>query len=88
MKSKATKRFWQGYRQLPPPIQQLAVRSYRRWRLDPSHPSLHFKQLHGYSDRFSVRIGRHHRAIGMLSGDTVIWVWIGSHEDYNGLLGR
>jgi hypothetical protein len=37
-------------------------------------------------NRFSIRIGEHHRAIGQLAGDIVEWVWIGSHEDYNKLL--
>ncbi|HEV2713822.1 MAG TPA: hypothetical protein VGU64_01070 [Terriglobales bacterium] len=37
-------------------------------------------------NRFSIRIGDQHRAIGQLVGDIVEWVWIGSHEDYNKLL--
>jgi hypothetical protein len=40
----------------------------------------------GKDNRFSIRIGDHHRAIGRLTGDVVEWVWIGSHEDYNKLM--
>jgi len=40
----------------------------------------------GKGNRFSIRIGDHHRAIGRLIGDAVEWVWIGSHEDYNKLM--
>jgi hypothetical protein len=55
--------------------------------VDHNHPSLDFKKLKGGAgNRFSVRIGDHHRAIGQLIGDTVEWVWIGSHEDYNKLI--
>jgi hypothetical protein len=40
----------------------------------------------GAGNRFSIRIGNHHRAIGQVMGDVVEWVWIGSHEDYNTLI--
>jgi len=51
------------------------------------HPSLDFKKLKGGAgNRFSIRVGDHHRAIGRLRGDVVEWVWIGSNEDYNKLI--
>jgi len=28
------------------------------------------------------------RALGVRAGDDMIWFWIGSHEDYNSLLGQ
>jgi hypothetical protein len=40
----------------------------------------------GNGNRFSVRTGDHHRAIGQSLADAVEWVWIGSHEDYNKLI--
>jgi hypothetical protein len=40
----------------------------------------------GVGNRFSIRIGDHHRAIGQLMGDVVEWVWIGTHEEYNKLI--
>jgi hypothetical protein len=56
-----------------------AKKSYDFWKVDPNHPSLDFKKLKGGGgNRFSVRIGDHHRAIDQLIGDTVEWVWIGS----------
>jgi len=88
MKSRATTRFWKRYSTLPAPVQQLALKNYRLWRDNPTHPSLDFKKLHGASDRFSVRIGDHYRAIGHRTAEGVEWVWIGSHEEYNKLLGR
>lgn len=89
MKSKATERFWNRYRALPPPIQRLADKSYRLWLDNHHHPSLGFNKLKGKSDRFSVRVGNHHRALGRLIGsDTIEWVWIGTHKEYNKLCGR
>ena len=68
-------------------MQKLARKSYDLWRRDHNYPSLDFKKLKGGNgNRFSVRIGHHHRAIGQSLADTVEWVWIGSHEDYNKLI--
>lgn len=88
MKSRATKRFWQLYRELPQHIQKLAVKNYELWRDNPNHPSLDFKKLRGSDNRFSVRVGDHYRALAESSGGGVTWVWIGTHEAYNKLLGR
>ncbi len=86
MKSKCTGRFWKLHEVLPAYVQRRAKKTYEFWRSDHTHPSLDFKKLEGGGgNRFSVRIGDHHRAIGHLVGDTVEWVWIGSHEDYNKL---
>lgn len=86
MKSVATKRFWDTFAQLPPPIQKLAKRIYRRWEQDPYHPSLHFKPVIPEKSLYSVRIGEHWRVLGRKEKDTVIWFWIGSHEAYNRLV--
>jgi hypothetical protein len=86
MISKATRRFWKLYRELPTPTQRLAVKSYDLWRRDHHHPSLGFKKLAGRGQRFSVRIGDHYRALGHQVTSGVEWVWIGTHEEYNKLL--
>jgi hypothetical protein len=33
-----------------------------------------------------VRVGLHHRALAVESGEDVIWFWIGSHAEYDTLL--
>ena len=68
-------------------IQNLAVKNYRLWRRDPHHPSLHFRRLQGSTDRFTVGLGSHYRALGWLTKDTLTWVWIGTHADYDRLVG-
>jgi hypothetical protein len=55
-------------------------------RRDPHHPSLRFRRLQGSEKRFSIRDGDHYRALGSLAGDKVIWVWIGTHSDYDRLV--
>jgi len=83
----ATRRFWALFQALPDDVQQLAVKNYRLWRRDPHHPSLHFHRVQGSADRFSVRVGDHYRALGTLTADTITWVWIGTHGDYDRLVG-
>ncbi len=87
MKSRATRRFWQAFSDLLVSVQLLTRKNYQLWLKDHQHPSLHFKKLKGGANRFSVRIGDHYRAIGHRVGDTVEWVWIGTHENYNKLIG-
>jgi hypothetical protein len=87
VKSKCTRRFWKLYDALPAHVQARARRSYHLWKGDHTHPSLDFKKLRGgKGNRFSIRIGDHHRDIGQLISNVVEWVWIGNHEDYNKLI--
>ena len=87
MKSVATRRFWDLFHALPTDVQRLAVKNYRLWQRESEHPSLGFRKLQGGQDRFTIRVGNHYRALGKLSGDTVIWVWIGTHAEYDRLAG-
>jgi hypothetical protein len=85
LKSFASERFWQLYRELPTEVQRLADKQYQLFRADPFHPSLHLKQAGAV---WTVRIGRSYRAIAFREGDFFYWGWIGSHEAYNKLLRR
>jgi hypothetical protein len=73
---------------LPARAREQARRAYRRFQQDPGHPALRFKSVHPTQPVYSVRIGLHYRALGVLDGDAVIWFWIGSHADCDGLLTR
>jgi hypothetical protein len=86
VRSVATRRFWLLFHSLPGDIQKLAVKNYRLWRSDPQHPSLHFRRLQG-TDRFTIRVGDHYRALGHLTAETITWVWIGSHAEYDRMVG-
>ena len=75
--------FWDFLDRLPVEIQDLAHRSYELLRENPHHPSLHFKRIGG---RWSVRVGLGYRALGTDVEGGVLWVWIGSHAQYDRLI--
>jgi len=87
VKSVATRRFWEAFNSLPAEIQELAIKNYQLWRRDPHHPSLRFRHLQGNPERVTVRIGDHYRALGKMTADTITWVWVGSHKEYDRLVG-
>lgn len=87
MKSLARPSFWRAYDALDSRVREAARKAYGRFAQDPSHPSLRFKKLAGYEQVWSVRINEQYRAIGERDGDTVVWVWIGSHNDFDKLFG-
>jgi hypothetical protein len=82
-----TEDFMICFARLPEEVRELARRAYRLWRANPSHPGLRFKPIHGHVGLYSVRLGRGWRALGRREGDTVTWFWIGSHAEYDGLIG-
>jgi hypothetical protein len=85
LKHFTSRRFWQCFA-LPTQIQELARRNYALLKHNPAHPSLHFKSV--CSGRFrSIRVGLHYRALGVPVPDGVQWFWIGSHDEYDQLIG-
>lgn len=66
------------------PVQKLADRNFELLKANPQHPSLHFKKIGRYR---SARVGIHFRALGVEVPEGVLWFWIGSHADYDKLLG-
>ena len=87
MKSRVTHDFRDGFAKLPKHVQQQARRNYRRWKSNPSHPGLQFKKVHAGENVNSVRVGIGWRALYYLEADVYTWFWIGSHADYDKLLG-
>jgi hypothetical protein len=84
LKHFASPEFWDAYGSLPKRMQRLAGMNFRRLRENPKHPSLHFKLAGRY---WSARIGLHYRALAIRDGEDFIWFWIGSHAEYDRLLG-
>jgi len=83
--SVASRDFWRACRRLPPDVRKAVTRAYRIWQVDAFHPSLHFKKVGG--DLWSVRVGIHHRALGTFLRDRIVWTWVGTHAEYDTLLG-
>jgi hypothetical protein len=87
MKSRTDPSFWKLYYQLPRQLRLQATKAYRLWRENPNHPSLQFKRVDPEDPIYSVRIGLGYRALGWFEHDTIIWYWIGDHDEYDRLLG-
>ena len=83
MKSRASSKFWASYQQLSPEVQQRARKQYRLWAANPDHSSIRFKKIKGF---WSARIDARYRALGIMDGDTIVWFWIGTHDEYEQIL--
>ena len=86
MRSKTLPAFWAAYARLSEPERQGARKAFSLWAGNPFHPSLRFKCVNREEDLWSVRISRGYRALGILEKETVTWIWVGSHDDYERLL--
>ncbi|WP_422110786.1 hypothetical protein [Candidatus Synechococcus calcipolaris] len=88
----ATRRFWQCYNGLPEGVQRIADECYGLLKRDPSHPSLHFKTLGHFKKLgrkyWSVRVGLRYRALGVEVENGISWFWIGTHAEYDKLIGK
>lgn len=87
MNSVVTEDFLSCFGTLLVEIREQARKAYRLWRENPAHPSLRFKPIQGHDNLYSVRVGRGYRALGSLAEGNMTWFWIGSHADYDKLLG-
>jgi hypothetical protein len=86
VKSVTSTKFRKVFKRLPIEVQQRAKQVYLVWKENPNHPSLHYKQVNETQSIFSIRVGLTYRALGVKEGNTIIWFWIGSHEEYNHLI--
>jgi hypothetical protein len=87
MNSRTTNQFWECYRLLPKHVKLQAREAYRIFELNNSHPGLHFKKVILNPPTYSVRVGIGYRALGVVDNDTIIWFWIGTHAEYDQILG-
>jgi hypothetical protein len=88
MISHTTTRFRTAYQALPETIRRQAHEASRLLRQNPAHPSLRFRQVHPTRPIYSAHINIQYRALGIRDADTMIWFWIGSHDEYERLLAR
>ena len=85
MTHRTTEGFWERFNRLPADVRHLAIENYELLRINPKHPSLHLKMV---GSRWSVRVGLRHRALGIRSDEVIVWFWIGTHAEYDKLIGR
>jgi len=76
--------FWSAYEALPSSVKRVADRNYEILKANPNYPSLHLKKVNRL---WSVRVGIHHRALAVEVEAGLLWFWIGSHAEYDRLIG-
>ena len=76
---RTTHRFWTYYENLPREVQRLADKGFELLKQDPRHPALHLKKV---GTRWSARINKDYRALAREEDGTLVWFWIGKHDEY------
>jgi hypothetical protein len=61
----------------------LARKNYALLKANPHYPSLQFKKV---GKVWSARVGLHYRALATEDGADFIWVWIGTHDEYERMI--
>ena len=80
---KATTRFWKYFDAFPKEVQQRAREQFEIFKSNLYYPSLHFKKVGKF---WSVRISNFYRALAIKDGEDYIWVWIGTHDEYERMI--
>jgi hypothetical protein len=63
--------FWRTYDALPSDVRRQADKSFELLKLNPKHPSLHFKRI---GDRWSARVGIGYRALALEIDGGFLWL--------------
>ena len=80
---RTTERFWKSYRGLPADVRGRATKSFQLLNKNQRHPSLQFKKVGAF---WSARVGVAHRALAVEDNEGFIWVWVGTHDEYEKIL--
>lgn len=83
MRHFASPDFWFHYRLLPDNVQKLADKNFSLLKKNPRHPSLRLKKAGIY---WSIRVGISYRALGKDREEGIVWMWIGSHAEYDQMI--
>jgi hypothetical protein len=76
-------RFWRCFNSLPDSVQKVSQKNFELLKTKPTHPSLQFKKV---GKLWSVRVGINHRALAFEDGKDFIWIWIGTHDEYDRMI--
>ncbi|MGQ0835174.1 MAG: ParE family toxin-like protein [Gammaproteobacteria bacterium] len=84
MNHHAAPEYWYFYRALPAQVRELADRCFGLMKANPRHPSIQLKKVGEY---WVARVGLHYRALGIDVSDGISWFWIGTHAEYDKIVG-
>ena len=76
--------FWHCYDALPQENRKQADQAFEHLKKDVQYPSLHFKKVGRF---WSARVSGNYRALAVEGGEGLVWFWIGSHADYDKIVG-
>ncbi len=83
MRHLASPSFWEAYTKLSESVGALADKNYALLKENPRHPSLQLKKIGRF---WSVRVGSRYRALAVEVDQDLLWMWIGSHADYDAIV--
>jgi hypothetical protein len=83
MRHSTSSKFRSSYEKLPPHVQRSADKSFALLESDPRHPSLRLKKVGRF---WSVWAGNGYRAIGVDIEGGILWIWIGTHDEYERII--
>ena len=87
MRHYTTPKYWQSYNKLSVQTKAIADKNFELLKENSRHSSLRLKKAGKF---WSVRAGLAYRALGLDSPnhDGIIWFWIGTHAQYDKLIGK
>ncbi len=85
MISRGNEAFWKLYHALPTGTRAQARQTFRLFLQNPDHPGVRFKKLNSAYPLWSVRFGDGYRAVAHREGETITWLWIGTHQAFDKL---
>jgi hypothetical protein len=77
-------KIWRRYNAPAPDVQKPADKNFQLFRINPRHPSLRFERK--APELCPVRVSSGHRAQARQLDDNLIWLWIGTHDEYERIL--
>jgi len=87
VKSHTTPRFRKLLARLTPEMRRQAHAAYQRFMQDPFHTGLNFELIDAKDDLWSARVNDYYRVLGYRDRDEITWFWIGTHGEYDRLIG-
>jgi len=93
-RNRRTSDFKAQFERIPQSAQRAAREAFRLFCNQPAHLALDshtLKDTHKGRHKkgsVSVSVTYRYRAIYVVDGDTNVWYWIGTHEDYNNFTGK
>jgi hypothetical protein len=64
-------------------VQERARENFKLLEINPKYPSLQFKKVGKF---WSARVSLNYRSLAVEDGEDFIWVWIGTHDEYDHMI--